>query len=166
MHHRNQREVYRKGHMELATGAAQARGIFQVALMVKYFNAIMVTKGDVDSLPDKDKINFSGLLFSFVVLRAMAAELALKVLYTRKTGQTAIYTHNLIELFQALPDTTRKSIIQRFQSKGRQKSIQEVFDAHKNDFVNWRYAYQKPSLHTQFDDLEQAIESVLEEYGV
>lgn len=152
--------------MELSTGAAQARGIFQVALIIKFFNATMVRDGNVESLPDNEKINFSGLLFSFVILRALAAELALKVLYTQITGQKAIRTHDLTILLQALPDETRKSIDMRYQNKGRQKPIHEVFDAHKDDFINWRYAYQNPNLHTQFDDLEQAIASVLEEYGI
>ena len=151
--------------MELVTGAAQARGIYQVALMLKLFNGKVITELDLDSLSDKDKIGVAGLLFSFVVLRALAAELALKVLCSQQTGSDADRTHDLAKLFQALPCKTRNSISQRFQSKGRGKTVEDVFAAHKDDFVAWRYVYQNPHQHTEIGDLETAIEAVFEEFG-
>lgn len=152
--------------MELATGAAQARGIYQVALALKYFINVLAAGGNVESSSDDEKVRFAGLSFSFVVLRALSAELALKVLYTRRTGDDAARTHDLFQLWQTLPGSTRNAISQKFQSRQTKKSVEDVFADHKDDFIAWRYAYQDPNLHTDFGDLETAVEVVLEELGV
>ena len=151
--------------MEIATGAAQARGIYQVSLMLRHFNGIVMKDGDAESLPGKQRVGIAGLTFAFVVLRALAAEIALKVLYTQQTGKNAERTHDLSKLFQSLPVSVRTSISQRFQVKRQQKTIREVFEIHNNSFTDWRYAYQNPKLQSNFGDLEQAIETVLEELG-
>jgi len=151
--------------LDLVTGAAQARGIHQVALILKLFQNEVIAEQNLDSLSDKEKNGFVGLFFSFIVLRALAAELALKVLYSQQTGSDAVHSHDLSILFQALPRKTRDSISQRFQNMGRGKTIEDVFDAHKDDFIAWRYVYQDPHQHTGIGDLEAAIEATLEEFG-
>ena len=127
----------------------------------------------VAKVPNPDPLQATGCFFSAILLRAFAAEVALKSLYSQETGKEADWVHDLSRLFQELRPTTRTSLDRRFQRirqrtstyDGRPKTIEQVLADHKDDFVNWRYVFgQQGTSHVELLDLEPAVEAVIEEY--
>lgn len=122
-----------------------------------------------NSNPDPERV--SGAYFSYVMLRAFAAEVALKTLHFQVSGTSAGRTHNLLNLFQGLDATTRNSLEQRYQRLRNQAlhqsgpaTIREVFDDHSDDFVDWRYFYEGPAtISTGIQGLELAVEALVKE---
>lgn len=124
--------------------------------------------------PNPDPLQTSGCFFSAILLRAFAAEVALKGLYSQETGQEAARSHDLSKLFRKLQPATRSSLDQRFQRiwqgtptyDGRPKTIEQVLVDHKDDFVDWRYVFEKQGdSHVELLDLEPAVEAIIEEYS-
>ena len=69
----------------------------------------------VAKVPNPDPVQATGCFFSAILLRAFAAEVALKGLCFQVTGKEADRTHDLSELFHQLPTPTRNAIDRRFQ---------------------------------------------------
>ena len=103
---------------------------------------------------DPVKINqeqIFGFGVSMIVLRVFSVELALKALIWKVVKQKPEYTHELTELFEALPDTTRERLNQLFQQirrkkpsyKGETDALVDVLAAHEHAFVEWRYLEPK-----------------------
>lgn len=96
-----------------------------------------------------------GLFLSAVILQALAAETALKAVQVLKLGRCQ-HTHDLLDLYEQLPQQTKEETEAWYPSVVRQEytqtpqqdailkagSIRDVFRAHKDDFVNWRYFYE------------------------
>lgn len=119
----------------------------------------------------QDPHRVSGAFFSYVMLRAFAAEVALKTLHYQVSGTSADRTHNLLNLFQGLDATTRNSLEQKYQRLRNEAlhqsgpaTIREVFDDHGDDFVDWRYFYEgSADMSTGLQGLELAVEALFEE---
>ena len=99
--------------------------------------------------------------------------LALKSLHLQETGKEADRIHDLSKLFRELRAATRSSLDQRFQRirqrtptyNSRPKTIEQVLVDHKDDFVDWRYVFEKQGdSHVELLDLEPAVEAIIEEY--
>ena len=124
--------------------------------------------------PNSVAVELAGCFFSAILLRAFAAEVALKGLYCQETGKDPDRSHDLSVLFNQLKPGTRHSLDRRFQRRrrvaphydGRTNTIGEVFSDHKGDFVHWRYIFEKQgNSHVEVLDLEPAVEAIVEEYG-
>lgn len=130
----------------------------------------------VAKVPNPDPVQAIGCFFSAILLRAFAAEVALKGLCSKVTGNEVSRTHDLSVLFRQLPDPTRHAIDRRFQRirrgaqgySGQTSTVDEVLADHNADFVHWRYVLlEEQSDERQIDllDLEPAVEAILEEYA-
>ena len=125
-------------------------------------------------VPNPDPLRASGCFFSAILLRAFAAEVALKSLYSQETGKEADWVHDLSDLFGELQPTTRESLERRFQFirqrssiyDGRVTTMEQVMAVHKDDFVHWRYVFeQRDGSHVELLDLEPAMEAIIAEYS-
>ena len=154
--------------MKTDLAAGQARSLLWAA---KHMQDLLNV---VAKVPNPDPLQASGCFFSAILLRAFAAEVALKSLYSQETGKEADWVHDLSKLFEELQCTTRKSLERRFQ-RIRQKSsiydsrattMEQVIAVHKDDFVYWRYVFeQEGESHVELLDLEPAVEAIIEEYS-
>ena len=129
----------------------------------------------VAKVPNPNPLQASGCFFSAVLLRAFAAEVALKSLYSEQIGKETDWTHDLSKLFGELQPATRKSLERRFQSirqrssiyDGRATTMEQVMAVHKDDFVHWRYIFERrDGSHIELLDLEPAVEAIIEEHSV
>ena len=109
---------------------------------------------------------------STIILWAISAEVALKAMYALERGKDPCRDHKLATLFEKLEYGTRSSLETRFQTirrrralyKDRTNSLEDVLKEHSEDFVDWRYIYEKPGMQNQILDLKPAIEAILEEF--
>ena len=126
---------------------------------------------------ENNQLEVLGFGVSSIVLRAFAAELALKALYMQETGDDPERTHNLLSLFKRLEGATQTSVEQRFERIRRQKiasgiysgetdPLLQVLTNHKDDFVEWRYLQEKMGVgaNTRPLVLNSVIEAAVEEY--
>ena len=125
-------------------------------------------------VPNPDPLQSTGCFFSAILLRAFAAEVALKAMHNKETGKQAQKEHDLSILFYGLKPSTQQSLDQRFQRirklkagyDGRSQSIGQVINDHKDDFVQWRYIFERQgSSNIELQSLEPAVEAIIEEYG-
>ncbi len=124
--------------------------------------------------PNPDSFQLIGCFFSTTMLRAFAAEIALKGLYQKIIGEYADQTHDLSELFDSLPQTVQNDLDAQFKAVCRVKpgydgpdTIKEVLSNHKDDFVTFRYILFKPpqapkKANTKPLDLEPAVEAIIQ----
>ncbi len=128
----------------------------------------------VARVPNPDPLQASGCFFSAILLRAFAAEVALKSLYSQETGEEADWVHDLSKLFEELQPTTRKSLERRSQRiRGRSSiydsraaTMEQVMSIHKDDFVRRRYVFeQRGGSHVELLELEPAVEAIIEEFS-
>ena len=148
--------------------AAQARSLLWAARHMQDLLNVSV------KVPNPDPVQATGCFFSAILLRAFAAEVALKAMYTKETGKAPQWEHNLSIPFCGLKPSTQRSLDQRFQRirklkagyDGRSQSIEQVINDHKDDFVHWRYIFERqgPS-NVDLLTLEPAVEAVIEEYN-
>ena len=75
---------------------------------------------------ENNQLEALGFGVSSIVLRAFAAELALKALYMQETGDDPERTHNLLSLFKKLKGATQTSVEQRIEHIRRQKVASTV----------------------------------------
>jgi hypothetical protein len=79
----------------------------------------------------------TGYLVALVVLRSLATEIALKAISYKRTQDYA-QEHDLLLLHDALGDDIQH-IIEQVGSEYGIASVRDTLQAHKDDFVNWRY---------------------------
>ena len=127
---------------------------------------------------ERKEVAALGYAVTSTVLRAFATELACKALYMQETGAEEKYGHDLLCLFDDLKPCTRDSVERRFEDIRREKinrgiysgekgPLRDVLDSHRNDFEEWRYAYEnvgKGSLHTEQLVLNSVVEACVQEY--
>lgn len=101
-----------------------------------------------------------GHLLSSIVLNALIAETLLKVISFRKTGQYR-KTHDLLDLFNDLDDDTKNKINDLSAHRGF-GPIKEILAEHKNDFIEFRYAWDYQSLQVDLSDLDKALDVLIE----
>ena len=124
---------------------------------------------------DHNSVDFTGCFFGAIVLKAFAAELALKALYWRESGRSPEQKHDLHHLFSKLEPSTQDSLERRFQRiwatkegyDGQPLTMSQVLENHKDDFVRWRYIYEREGFNrVELIRLEPAVEAVIDEYGL
>lgn len=146
----------------------QSRSLLWVA---QHMQNLLNTEGNQ---LDPNALQITGYFLSSTILRALAAEVALKALYSQETGKEPERIHNLLRLFRKLHHTTRNSLDHRFQriqklrniSRDQSNPIEQVLAEHKDDFVVWRYIlYQGGDRHIKLLNLEPVVEAIIEEYS-
>ena len=162
------RHLGEESRLETNLAVGQARSLLWAAGHLQDLLNVAV------KVPNPDPLQTSGCFFSAILLRAFAAEVALKGLYAQETGKEADRIHDLSKLFRELRPATRNFLNQRFQRirqrtpayDGRPKTIEQVLVDHKDDFVDWRYVFEKQDdCHVELLDLEPAVEAIIEEYA-
>ncbi len=135
--------------MDANIAIAQARGLRRVAADLDRVWDDYLT-GNRTPADDKDAKfpaeEFLGSMLAAPVVRALAAELALKAVAIKTTG-TYKWGHDLLKLFDALDQETQTAIEQ--QRKGVIErvvhgSVRSILAKHKDDFTASRYVGEMP----------------------
>ena len=127
---------------------------------------------------ERNEVAVLGYSVTSVVLRAFAVELTFKALYMLETGTEEKKGHDLRSLFDDLKPSTQDSVERRFEDIRREKInqriysgekglLRDVLDSHRDDFKEWRYAYEKVGnggLSTQQLVLNSVVEAAMAEY--
>ena len=125
--------------------------------------------------PGPDSVDAAGCLLGAIALKAFATELALKALYWRESGRDPDHKHDLRDLFNNLEPSTQDSLEYRFQRiwsakegyDGQPLTMSQVLKDHKDDFVRWRYIYERKGFNrVELIRLEPALEAIIDEYGL
>jgi hypothetical protein len=136
--------------MDANIAIAQARGLRRVAAdLDRVWDDYL--KGNRTPADDNDEIfpaeEFLGSMLAAPVVRALAAELALKAIAVKTTGAHE-REHDLLKLFDALDQKTqtaieqeRKGVIERVAHG----SVRSILAKHKDDFTASRYVGEMPS---------------------
>lgn len=117
-----------------------------------------------------------GYMVSAVVLQAFAIELVLKAL-GGKCGIAAAKSHDLLKLFQGLPESEQVAANQTYLMlvsenpalSDTKRNLADLLKAHKNDFQEWRYQYEfRPTLISigELDRAFCALQQRVETLGV
>ncbi len=114
-----------------------------------------------------DGSQVAGYAIAAPILRALAAELALKAISVKSTG-TRLGCHNLVRLFDALDEDMRSRIDQRGEPmllSTNWPSVRSILADHQNDFTDWRYLGEKPrDLKPSGEDLHAALDILIATY--
>ena len=110
-----------------------------------------------------DSRQIGGYLFSTVILRALAAECALKALSVKRTGRHRRDRdgHDLARLYADLTEDVKALVdsIAEMHGIARPKTILE---RHRGDFVDWRYPTEDGKVRSaNFIDLQRALEVLM-----
>ena len=117
--------------------------------------------------PDKEEFageEFAGCMLAAPILRALAAELALKAISSKMTG-THEREHDLLKLFDGLDQSARDCIEQQaaaVRHVGTHGPIRSVLSNHKDDFTGWRYLGESWKGKNPYgDDLDVALRALI-----
>lgn len=130
--------------MDANIAIAQARGLRRVAadldrVLDDYLKGDRTPADDNDArFPDEE---FLGSMLAAPVVRALAAELALKAIAIKTTGDHE-WGHDLLKLFDALDQDTQLTIEQKREDVVERVvhgSVRSILAKHKDDFTDSRY---------------------------
>ena len=141
--------------MNLHVLESQVRGLRRTAddLLAEFDRSIQPS-ARLPATPDEQD-RFLASVLVMPILRALAAELALKAISFKRSG-TFKKIHNLRALYDLLDDDTRNRIEQKAAAK-RMDPVCDVLEKHKTDFVDWRYAGEDKLLNANPSDLDEAV---------
>ena len=136
--------------MDANIAIAQARGLRRVAAdLDRVWDDYL--KGNRTPADDNDAIfpaeEFLGSMLAAPVVRALAAELALKAVAIKTTG-THKLGHDLLKLFDALDQKTQTAIEQERKGvieRAVHGSVRSILAKHKDDFTASRYVGEMPA---------------------
>lgn len=114
---------------------------------------------------------FRGLILTVPTLLGLATELALKGLLMREVG-TAPQSHDLIELFDQLPEGTRRHLVEKMpgappihpQLPSIPPGIREVLQENRNLFAEWRYLHESRGAWTSTGMLKEALSAIIDTF--
>ena len=124
----------------------------------------------------RDMSFFEGTFLAVPVLYSLAVEIARKAwqCYERKGEPDRI--HDLLNLFEALSDETRKLLEARLPRRpdplgmeedlpiGVGGGMQKTLEFHRNSFVDWRYLHEMTSGQFYSPALDEALTVIIETY--
>ena len=117
--------------------------------------------------PDNEEFageEFAGCMLATPILRALAAELALKSIASKMTG-THEWGHDLLKLFDGLDPSARDCIEQQHAAVRHVRthgSVRSVLANHKDDFTDWRYLGESWQGKNRYgDDLDVALRALI-----
>ena len=114
---------------------------------------------------------FHGLILTIPSLLGLATELALKGLLMREVG-TAPQSHDLIDLFDQLPEGTRGRLAEKMpgvppvrpQLPSVFPGIREVLQANRTLFVEWRYLHESRGARADTGMLKAALSAIIDTF--
>ena len=107
-----------------------------------------------------DARKIGGYLFSTMILRALAAECALKALSVKSTGDY-VRCHDLLKLYDNLTQDVQVLVDSIAEAQGV-ASLKTIMAQHRGDFVDWRYSSGDGRiLSANFTDLQRALEVLI-----
>jgi len=115
-----------------------------------------------------DPANFSasqafveGHIFAIVVLRALCAERALKLVKLLERDGNYRNIHDLWCLYEDLQENSKKSIgMGKYLTR---RELEKVFQDNRNNFNDWRYPFEQDgALSTQFNHMKNATRQLIE----
>ena len=149
--------------MDANIAIAQAKGLRRVAAdLDRGWDGFLhgTRTPDVEEFAGED---FAGCMLAAPILRALAAELALKAIASKMTG-THERGHDLLKLFDGLDQSARDCIEQQdaavhVRTHG---SVRSVLAKHKDDFTGWRYLAESWQGKNRYgDDLDVALRALI-----
>ncbi len=155
--------------MNLDVVESQIRGLRRAADdLIAEFDRLIQPGAKLPSTPDEQD-RFTASVLVMPILRALAAELALKAISFKRSGSFRRW-HDLRDLYDDLDDDTRNLIEQK--AKGHQGTkahrvdpVHVTLASHRRDFVDWRYAGEHKPLNTNPSDLDDAVDILMAVYG-
>ena len=109
---------------------------------------------------DDEDENFASVSFgtNAIVLYSLSIEHGLKALLGLE-GKKEITSHNFRDLYTKLSTETKEKIKNELSEERFQVNIESYIDENRNDFIDWRYSYEKTvSASTDFlKDFAEAI---------
>ena len=91
----------------------------------------------------ENHISISALMSS-IVLYALSIEIGLKALI-RLEGNAPNQNHNLKQLYDKISEDLKDKIKGELPEEGFKVYIDSYLEENKNDFIDWRYYYEKPT---------------------
>ncbi|MCY4400885.1 MAG: hypothetical protein OXE96_16330 [Gemmatimonadetes bacterium] len=155
--------------MNLDVVESQIRGLRRAADdLDAEFDRLIQPGTKLPSTPD-DKDRFTASVLVMPILRALAAELALKAISFKRSGSFERW-HDLRDLYDDLDNDTRNLIEQKAIGYQKTKAhrvdpVPVTLTSHRTDFVNWRYAGENKPLNANPNDLDDAVEILMAVYG-
>ena len=120
------------------------------------------TQGDNEELFAGEE--FAGCMLAAPILRALAAELALKAIASKMTGAHE-RGHDLLKLFDGLKQSARDCIERQDASVRHVRthgSVRSILASHKDDFTAWRYLGERwQGMNPYGDDLDVALSALI-----
>ncbi|MCS3757366.1 HEPN domain-containing protein [Salinibacter ruber] len=117
---------------------------------------VTLSREEIEPYPLPDTFETTDLGAPMTVLRVFSLELYLKALLKERSGDYP-YTHDLSELFEALPESDREAFEHRWREREKVFREEDVFDIEGNSrdvkgvgevlynirdhFENWRYYF-------------------------
>ena len=152
----------RRGHsMDPDLALTEVRGLRRTAddLFTEFDRAVQAPRTRPST--DVETERFVASVLVMPILRALAAEIALKVISFKRSG-THLKTHDLRELYDNLDVGTRSLIEQTVkEQEGVWDKIEDILTAHRNDFVDWRYIGEGGDGNSDPTDLRKAVDILL-----
>ena len=125
-------------------------------------------------ISDADGLFGTGRYFAGPVLLALATEIALKAWQCREMKGPPRRTHDLIALFDALSESTRRLLAARYPSdlfpRGTVASgslpsdMRSALESHRETFLLWRYPHEDPDDVIWPDALDAALSAIIDAY--
>ena len=109
-------------------------------------------------------IQHGAYFYSTPILRALAAECALKALSVNRTGKYLCgrHGHDLATLYVILPEDVKELVNSVAEEHGI-APLEAILKQHRDDFVDWRYPSANDAIRSSrgFADLQQAVEVLM-----
>lgn len=121
----------------------------------------------------EDGLLLEGKVIAEPVLLSLGTEIALKAWQCWERNGAHDRTHDLVELFDALGDKSRKRLEEKMPENGSPvgglppvyPGVRNALARCRSVFVEWRYAHEHRSLYAETGVLKTALEAIVEAYG-
>ncbi len=129
---------------------------------------------DTDLSGKTDGSRFAGTSTAIPVLLSLAAEIGLKAWQCRERNDRPDRTHDLLKLFDALEENTRRQLQDRMPEipspveglPPYYPGIRDALSQNRNVFVEWGNAHEYHSLFAETGVLTTALKAIVEAYFV
>ena len=120
-----------------------------------------------------DGVWLEGTSVAVPVLLSLAVEIGLKAWHRREGSEAPVKTHDLLELFDGLGESTRKRLEERMREVPGPvpdwpiyPGIRNALRQNKSIFTEWRYAHEHDALFAETGVLKMALAAIVEAYFV
>ena len=121
----------------------------------------------------KEGVWREGTSVAVPILLSLAVEIGLKAWHRREGNESPVKTHDLLELFDGLGESTRKRLEDRMAEVpgpapdwAIYPGIRNALRQNKSVFTEWRYAHEHDALFAETGVLKTALAAIVEAYFV